>query len=131
MRIQNILVVLSTMLFIGCTNRLPLPKPVVIDDNTSCQTITLKFEQRLIINLASNPTTGYQWVLKRQPSGLRLVSTVYQQEPSKKGMMGAGGKSIWTFQAREKSSDSLVLVYEHSWEEKLPAKTFMCAITID
>lgn len=132
MIIRIFILTVMTVFLAGCLNHSTKSEPLIISDQTACQKINLKVNQQLIVSLASNPTTGYQWTLKKQPEFLHAVNEgVYQQDKHPEGMVGVGEISTWTFQAKTKGSGSLLLTYERSWEKEQPAKQFECMITVD
>ncbi|MDI9818289.1 MULTISPECIES: protease inhibitor I42 family protein [unclassified Legionella] len=54
-------------------------------------------QPHFIITLPSNPTTGYQWIVKDyDQSFLRLLSSRYVAPQNK--LIGAGGNMIFTFE---------------------------------
>lgn len=126
-----VIVVLSVF-FAGCMNKQTVSEPLVINDKMSCGAIDLKPNQNLIIHLESNPTTGYQWILEKQPHFLKTISAdVYQQNSHPEGMAGVGGQTTWVFQAQTKGSDSLVLAYKRPWEKGQADKKFECIVNVN
>jgi len=79
-------------------------------------TIALKPSDQLILYIPANATTGYQWVLKDdfEDKFVHLVSTDYVAPESE--MMGAGGTSVWTFNANEEGVTTLAFEYIRPWE---------------
>ncbi len=86
----------------------------------------LKGVQGKIVQLEveSNPTTGYQWMISKLPRALIFVSSDYQQSKDcPKGAVGCSGKQTFTFLARQSGTASLQLIYgrtfdKTSWQEK-------------
>jgi inhibitor of cysteine peptidase len=78
------------------------------------------------ISLKSNPTTGYRWQLAKpaDETMLKLVKSGYQADPHPAGMVGVGGKEVWTFNAVNPGKTTLEFKYVRSWEkDKPPAQT--------
>ena len=76
----------------------------------------------LVIELGSNPTTGYRWVEKpanSNPKVLRQAKHEYSQRGSKgangKPMVGTGGVETWTFQATKAGTATLNFSYGRPW----------------
>lgn len=132
MRIRTILITLAAVFFVGCMNKQAVPEPLVINSKTACHSINLKLNQRLVVQLKANPTTGYQWILTEHPSFLKIIhENVYQPDDYLKGMVGVGGQTEWSFQAQAKGNAALVLIYQQPWEKEQVAKTFKCIINVD
>jgi inhibitor of cysteine peptidase len=71
----------------------------------------------LIINLISNPTTGYSWsYVLSKGSLLSLLSESYQASQKKDGVVGAGGMSTWKFKAKDEGSLMMTFRYARPWE---------------
>ncbi|MBT0730609.1 protease inhibitor I42 family protein [Rosenbergiella nectarea] len=90
---------------------------------------TLEGAQGKIVQLEvkSNPTTGYQWMISKLPQELIFVSSDYQQNKDcPKGAVGCSGKQTFTFIAQQAGTTSLQLIYgrafdKTSWQEKTVA----------
>ena len=67
------------------------------DDVTN--TIKATVGKEFVITLDANATTGYEWQLAKpiDDSLIKLERSEYV--PDKTGLVGSGGKSIWTFKA--------------------------------
>lgn len=78
------------------------------------------------ISLAANRTTGYSWFVQRyNPHLLEPLKQEYLQP--KKGLIGAGGQSVFTFKALPQAFKvqhlmTITFVYARPWEMKA-AKT--------
>ena len=85
-----------------------------------------------VIQLRGNPTTGYQWELASidrevvEPVG----PAEYQQNQSKRKMVGAGGTYYFVFRGIKPGKTQAVLVYRRSWEKAKPAKTYKADIQV-
>src|SRR5262245_2505749 len=55
--------------------------------------------EQFTVTLDANPTTGYSWQLDKtyDDTVVKLVGSEYKRGAS--GMVGSGGKQIWTFKA--------------------------------
>lgn len=67
------------------------------------------------VELAENPTTGYQWNATLSP-GLELVSDDYQTSPHAEGMVGVGGTRTWIILAKDTGARTFSATYSRSWE---------------
>ena len=91
----------------------------------SVETITLKKGQTHIIELPSNPTTGFSWYLKDKlpvKSIVGIQKTGY--EPEKTGLVGSGGTQFWNIRARRQGTIHVTFEYKRPWEKGTePAET--------
>ena len=102
---------------------------VTIRDSDSGKTITVPIGGKLIVRLASNPTTGYQWQISSlDQEYLKPVGEPAYELP-KTERIGSGGTQIFTFMTLKPGKTILVLNYERSWE-KIPVKNFTVAVQI-
>ena len=78
---------------------------VAVNQALSVQTMQLPVGQTLTVRLASNPSTGYSWVLAEN-AGDALDRVV-----------GAGGVDVWQFEAVNAGQHTLRLEYRRPWEK--------------
>jgi inhibitor of cysteine peptidase len=71
----------------------------------------------LTVTLGSNQTTGFKWELAEitGESVLEYVDDEYVP-PEDTGVVGAGGKEIWTFKALKKGTTEVSMEYSQPWE---------------
>lgn len=89
-----------------------------------------KNDPSFVIELRSNPTTGYSWFLGRYDHELiQPVKRVY--EVSNKKLVGSGGKERWSFRLKPKAFVvpnilTIEMIYARPWslEEAARVKTF-------
>ncbi|RUR12364.1 protease inhibitor I42 family protein [Legionella sp. km772] len=79
-----------------------------------------KNQPSFVVNLAANPTTGFQWsVVHFDKDLLALSSSVYQQPDTK--LIGAGGRMLFTFSLNKgkayPQSTELTFKYARPWEK--------------
>ncbi|KAK2962353.1 putative inhibitor of cysteine peptidase [Blattamonas nauphoetae] len=95
-------------------------------------TLTKKVGETFVIELPSNPTTGYQWYMNpiesNAPKICDLVSQKYQSDTKQSNSalfrkVGGGGKQVFTMKAKEKGTSNYEFVYKRSWENTNPAPT--------
>lgn len=89
--------------------------------------------QTLLINLRSNPTSGFRWqVQDAAPGVLRSLGPEVYSNPEDRGLVGSAGQSSWRFAAAQPGSGRLLLVYRRPWEADVaPAQTFDCQVTVE
>lgn len=89
--------------------------------------------QRLIVELASNPSTGYEWQVAAVPAFLTIEDDgVYLPDAAPAGLVGSGGVMRRSFQANATGQGELKLVYVHPWEtDATPAQTFVCPVRVE
>ncbi len=80
------------------------------------------------IQLASNPTTGYEWQYTGIGSHVRLLEQTYKAgEPV---AIGSGGSDIFTFKAEGEGSATLTFNYKRSWEpDSIDQKVFTLVVS--
>ena len=88
-------------------------------------------QSKFQVILPANPTTGYQWTIKKYDSSiLKLVASKYLGPQSK--LMGAGGQMQFTFQLipgkTSPSRTEMLLKYAQPWE---PEKGLMKSVSIN
>jgi len=102
---------------------------VTIGDSDSGKTISVPKEGKLIVRLASNPTTGYQWQISSLDQEYLKPVGEPEYESPKTDRIGSGGTQVFTFITLNPGRTILVLDYERSWEKK-PVKSFTVAVQI-
>ncbi|CAN5384870.1 protease inhibitor I42 family protein [soil metagenome] len=91
------------------------------EDPTKGITLTKK-ELTFTIKLASNPTTGYSWLLKKWDSKMiAAVKHTYQAPDTNR--IGAGGHELWTFKINPNAFTvpivtNITLIYARPWSLK-------------
>ncbi len=104
--------------------------PVVLDVSDSGSAITLAVGQTFEVQLESNPTTGYGWVVAQQPEGVAVQSSDYQAPDT--SLVGAGGVEVFVFEATAAGSGTLRLDYVRSFDDPpVPADTVEYDLTIN
>ena len=70
---------------------------------------------KFAVELAENPTTGFQWNATVSP-GLEIQSSDYQQGKAAEGMVGVGGTRTWVIVAKDLGTQKFSASYRRSWE---------------
>ena len=87
----------------------------------------------ITVILCSNPTTGFQWELKKisEPSILSKMGNKYVAVDDRE-KVGAPGKEIWTFMALERGKSIVHMEYRRPWEKDKKAEwTFVLTVNAD
>lgn len=91
-------------------------------------TTTLAKGGTLTIELAGNPTTGYEWVVVQNDATLLLpAEPTYESDSS---AIGSGGNYTFRFTALQAGNASLKLAYRRSWETTASDQTFTLTVNI-
>jgi len=92
--------------------------------------VEVKAGQTFTIVLGANHTTGYRWQVAGgvNSSLLDLIGTVYKAADDEK--IGAGGKEVWTFLAKNKGRAKISFDYVRPWEKQTGGKTTSFEIVI-
>ena len=79
--------------------------------------------EKFVIVIASNPTTGFSWKIAKpiNENVIKLLNSEYI--PARSGLIGAGGKEVWTFVAVAAGETSISLKYVRPWEKEKSAES--------
>ena len=93
------------------------------------RSIALKKSESLVIALASNPSTGFQWTVESYNE-----NTLFAAEKSYTGTgtgVGSGGMEMFCFTAINSGSTPLVMIYHRPFEKNVaPIETFKITVKI-
>lgn len=78
--------------------------------------------EEFTIELASNPTTGYQWEANWDDEYITLIKKDYVPDPYLPGMVGSGGTEIYTFKALKPGQTNIGFDYIRPWDNCLPVQ---------
>lgn len=93
--------------------------------------IELAQGQVLVIELESNPTTGYQWTVEEVDVSILKQLGDAQYERTGPAMPGAGGSETFRFEAVAAGETTLRLIYHRPWEEGVaPGQTFTLEVIV-
>ena len=100
----------------------------MLTEADSGKTETVYQNTKIIIHLASNPSTGYSW---RVSTPTNTVLTLLSQrfisptpQPGHEHNVGVPGTMEFIFNASASGTEKLLLTYQRSWEKTKPATTF-------
>ena len=87
--------------------------------------------QKVLVELPSNPTTGYRWRVLGSPAPLLFVKSDYATDGQSAGRMGAGGTQTLGFTAKSPGKVELRLGYARPWGKDVArAKAFSGTIVV-
>lgn len=77
-------------------------------------------EDAVSIELASNPTTGFQWKVSRIDPALAIVDPAQNYVPDRvpSGIVGSGGRTIFALRLLNPGKTEIVLEYRRPFENK-------------
>jgi inhibitor of cysteine peptidase len=106
------------------------PPPLSVTEANSGGSVTLARDQRLIVRLPSNPSTGYRWSLAQQAAGLLEPDGAPTYEQGSGGA-GGGGTETWKFVPTKAGEETLRLEYRRLWEtDAAPARVVSYKVTV-
>jgi len=123
-------VIATAMLVITACSR-PVSQASVNESDSGKQVEIWANGGLLTVTLESNQTTGYSWELKEisDPSVLQKTDSKYETPTS--GLVGAGGKEVWTFKALKAGTTTLSMEYSQPWEAgQKGAKSFTITVVV-
>ena len=115
-------------LFLGCDSSSADAASTAVTQSQDGETVALAIGETLTVELAGNPTTGYEWTIARIDAAfLRLADSSYAPDSS---AIGSGGRYAFRFEALHAGATTLGLVYRRSWEPSDADPTFTLAVNI-
>lgn len=104
---------------------------LMVTDRDNGREIDLAKDAMLLVQLPSNPSTGYSWSVKGDPSPLKVVKSDYKQPNQSSQKPGAPGTQVLQIKASGPGTATLNLEYRRPWEKDVPpAKVFSIKATI-
>lgn len=88
-------------------------KVVTATDRDNNETVHLNVGDKLVVRLASNPSTNYSWKVGQINQQLLRLIGEPKFEASKSGLMGAPGTEVFEFEARAPGGEALALLYQN------------------
>lgn len=121
---QLLIFLFSIFLFVGCQT------PTKVEKQTCNYSITLNKE--FIVELPSNPSTGYSWHWANASSSAKIQKTNDSfTSTASPNIVGAGGIQKIRFKGVKRGFETIKLVYIRSWERGAPpAKTMIYTVEI-
>jgi len=115
-------IVLSSVLVVSGTN---------ICDNAPCEPqINASLGEEFIISLESNPSTGFEWWTKFDPTYLSLMDSAFVSGNERSGMVGIPGKEVFTINTRNAGNTEVIMLLLKPWENGTIAERKIFPINI-
>lgn len=112
---KNMQLQFSTIILIGL-----LAHNYLIAAPAAIQSISLKAGETQLIELPSNPTTGYSWYPTKKIENNPIISLVKSgYEANNTALIGSGGTQFWEIKGKKPGSYTLTLQYKRPWEKKV------------
>lgn len=132
---RRLFVLLSAFLLdLGAVNGLAQsnypPSTLTLTIQNDGQTIVAATGQRILVNLAGNPSTGYTWLLTSTNGDAVLSDGPATFTPDTPGMPGSGGTFSFPFQAVKPGTSALGFAYRRSGTPPSTAQTFSVTIQV-
>lgn len=111
----------------------PAAEARTVTVETSGRSVSLKPGDRLVVDVAENPTTGYSWAITARPAFLTLTRSRYVSDPQPAGappVAGGGGRHAFTFRARTTGRGTLKLRYRRSFAPAASDRTFTVRVVV-
>ena len=89
----------------------------------STPTIAARVGEQIIIELASNPTTGYTWMPGGHPDPAVVTLMTSDFEPNPSSTFGTSGHHRWTYRVVGPGSTTIKFTYGRTWDRSPPEKT--------
>jgi predicted secreted protein len=106
------------------------PQEIQVTEGNTGQAVDLS-GQVLVLNLKSNPSTGYGWQVRGLDSRTLRQLDASEWLPDVPGQLGGSGTQVLRFAAVGKGQATLNLVYARPWESaSAPAKTFSLEVQV-
>ncbi|MGD8474859.1 MAG: C1 family peptidase [Anaerolineae bacterium] len=105
------------------------PLEIQVTQRDNARSVDVRGEV-LVLNLESNPSTGYSWQVQGMNPGILRQLDATEWLSSAPDKLGAPGTQVLRFAAVGKGRTNLELVYARSWETAAPAKTFSLEVRV-
>ena len=112
----------------GCS-----PSESSFTDANNGQPAVIKVGGRIIVELESNPSTGFTWEASAlDTSVLKQLGPAEYKPAGSTPMPGSGGTQILRFEAAAPGTTTLTLIYHRPFETNVPpAKTYTIKVTVE
>jgi inhibitor of cysteine peptidase len=104
-------------------------KVMILHYADSGRSIGLRLREEIELNLAENPTTGYQWQIVESATPVLEKSGDSFQRGSSQGL-GAGGTRIFKFRSRAAGTATLRIVYGRPGVQESIKQEFVLSIRV-
>lgn len=79
-------------------------------------TIEARVGEELVVDLISNPTTGYRWEARYDDEILELKGEKYERMSTR---IGGGGRQVFIFVPLRVGDTTIHMCYKRSWESDM------------
>ena len=79
------------------------------------RTIEVAAGQTILVRLCSNVTTGFSWETARGSDQAVLQELEHKVEAPASNALGAAGREVWTFKARQSGTAAVSIDYSQPW----------------
>jgi len=79
-----------------------------------------KKPQKATLTLASNPTTGYQWIVEQDPE-IFDISSEYAEDKAEgntEQLVGVGGMETFTLTPKKEGTTRINFLYKQPWDDE-------------
>lgn len=102
------------------SNTIPLEKVIPVYTEAKQNILITTDNPQFIIQLKSNPTTGFSWFLREYDANL-ITPIKHHFIAAKTGLMGAPGYEVWTFNVKPAAfivpqQTTIHFVYARPWQ---------------
>jgi predicted secreted protein len=105
----------------ACNRDRPPGIEIVLTEVDAGATLTVPTGARIVVRLASNPSTGYGWAEVEAPGPtLRALGEPAFEEADAAGLAGAPGVQVFRYEVAEPGRARVALAYVRPWD---PADT--------
>ena len=113
---------------LGCDDSSANSGAIVVSQAQNGGTIAPAAGETFTVQLAGNPTTGYEWTVAQIDAAyLRLIDSSYAADSS---AVGSGGVYTFQFETLQPGATTLGLVYRRSWETTPADQAFTLTVNI-
>jgi len=127
---KKLLILAAILIFTGCASSMSQQgNSIHVDESSQGKVISTTINQKVVVSLKGNPTTGFAWHQKVINSALfTLVKKEYIADST--NMSGSGGVYRFEFLTQRAGKVDLDFEYKRAWEDKTSAKTFKVTLDI-
>ncbi|MCP4117526.1 MAG: protease inhibitor I42 family protein [Desulfobacteraceae bacterium] len=129
--ILMILIPFSILIFSSCEDSSNGLLSLLLTEEDSGITAEVNIETKIIIELPSNPSTGYRWEYANPDDNFIFQDgeSIFIENDDCKYLVGCGGKEEFIFRASRTGNGIISLVYRRSFEDD-PVDKFLIDINV-
>jgi len=134
---KSLFLIVLAFVSIGCANNVnnndsnKAKEPIQLNENANDTVVNVLTDQKIIISLKGNPTTGFAWSLQDINSDvIRLISEDFISDSDNSQRVGVGGRYVFEFIAEKQGNTNLEFIYKRPWVGGETAQTFTVTINV-